>query len=244
MARAAQLSVKPLHKYAPCPVYTTPFLSRFELTPPSDSIYNLGRQCVRCHSILLDFFLITDRATMRAPYLLDHRCLEALLSGGVRASAYVVLLVLLTVTLWLPTASADAGESGTANADEAERVENSKIILGQDGAAQGGVGVCSVNNHNYCITPEADFREWRRLVQWTASSRFHSRTGAICLNLVSRQGEEMPSITGILSPSYKRGGVSSQYRKDDVSPESQSPAGPGVPRVIAGLIRSLFGDID
>lgn len=176
------------------------------MTLPSHSIYNPGWQCVRCRNILLDFFN-TDTANMRAPYLLDHRCLEALLSGGIRASAYVVLLVLLAVTLWLPTASADAGDTGPANADETGRVEYSEIIPGQNGSVQGGVGVCSVNNHNYCITPEADFREWCRLVQWTASSRFQSRTGAICLNLVSRQGDEMSLIAGVFSPSHKFGRI-------------------------------------
>lgn len=158
-----------------------------------------------------------NTANLRAVSLLGRRRLDALLHGCVRAFACVVLLVFLAVTLWLPTISSNTGEGGVTGADEAGRVECSDKVPSQAGLVQGAVGVCSVNNHNYCIAPEAEFGEWCRLVQWTASSRLNSRTGAICLDRISYRGEEMPGVPGILSPAHRLGDLLSERRNDDVS---------------------------
>ena len=158
-----------------------------------------------------------NTANFRAASLLDRRRLEALLHGCVRAFACAVLLVFLAVTLWLPTISANAGGGGVASVDEAGRVECSNKVPSQAGLVQGAVGVCSVNNHNYCIAPEAEFGEWCRLVQWTASSPLNSRTGAICLDRSSYRGEEMPGIPGILSLAKRPGGSLSARQNDDAT---------------------------
>ena len=146
--------------------------------------------------------------------------IEALLRGCNRAFALVVLFVFLAVTLWLPAISANEEKAGVTWADGTGRVEFFDKVPSQAGLVQGTVGVCSVYNHNYCITSEADFGEWCRLVQWTSSSRFQSRTGAICLNLILRRGKEMPSIAGSLPFSNILGGISSHVRDDISSRES------------------------
>ena len=142
---------------------------------------------------------------------------EALLHGCNRAFACAVLFVFLAVTLWLPAISANVEKGGVTCADEAGRVEFFDNVPSQAGLVQGAVGVCSVNNHNYCIASEAEFGEWCRLVQWTASSPLNSRTGAICLDRISYRGEEMPGVPGILSPAHRLGDLLSERRNDDVS---------------------------
>ena len=161
-----------------------------------------------------------NTANPRTAPLVGRQRLEALLHGCNRAFACAVLFVFLTVTLWLPTVSADVETDGVTCADEAGRVEFSGKLPSQAGLVQGAVGVCSVNNHNYCITSETDSGERCRLVQWTSSSRFQSRTGAICLNLILRRGKEMPSIAGSLPFSNILGGISSHVRDDISSRES------------------------
>ncbi len=149
---------------------------------------------------------------------------DGLLAGCVRASVCIAFLVLLAVTLWLPASSlaasfAGPGELGVSSADQANKAGYPENDSSPVGLVQGAVGVYSVNNNNYhyCITPGAEFGEWCRLVQWTASSPFHSRTGAICLDRISHQGEGMPHSLGILSLTNRRGDLVSQHRKDDAS---------------------------
>ena len=146
------------------------------------------------------------------------------LAGCVRASACVVLLVLMAVSLWLPTTTLAAdyvgpGKLGVSSADQANKVGYPENDSSPIGLVQGAVGVFSVNyiHNNYCITPGADFGAWCRLVQWTASSPFHSRTGAICLDRISHRGEGMPSYSGILSPWKRMGAFVSQHRNVDAS---------------------------
>ena len=158
-----------------------------------------------------------NTANPRTDSLMGRQRFEALLHGCNRAFACAVLFVFLAVTLWLPTISSNVEKGGVTCADEAGRVEFFDNVPSQAGLVQGAVGVCSVNNHNYCITSEADFGEWCRLVQWTFSSRFQSRTGAICLNLILCRGKEMPSIAGSLPSSNISGGVLSHDRKDNLS---------------------------
>ena len=169
---------------------------------------------------------------------------EGLLAGCVRASACFVLLVLLAVTLWLPTTSlaadcAGPGKFGVNSADQANKVGYPENDSSPVGLVQRAVGVYSVNyvnNINYCITPGADFGEWCRLVQWTVCSPFHSRTGAICLDRISNRGEGIPSYFGILSPWKKMGAFVSQHRNVDVSHLDLSSGGILiVPRCRAGL---------
>jgi len=149
---------------------------------------------------------------------------DCLLAGCVRASSCDALLVLLAVTLWLPASSlaasfAEPGKLGVSSADQADQVGYPENDSSPVGLVQRAAGVCSVNNNNYhyCITPGAEFGEWCRLVQWTASSPFHSRTGAICLDRISHRGEGMPHSSGILSPANRRGELVSQHRKADAS---------------------------
>ena len=148
---------------------------------------------------------------------------DCLLAGCVRASVCIAFLVLLAITLWLPASSlaasfAEPGELGVSSADQANKAGYPENDSSPVGLVQGAVGVYSVNNNNYhyCITPGAEFGEWCRLVQWTASSPFHSRTGAICLDRISYRGEEMPGVPGILSPAHRLGDLLSERRNDDV----------------------------
>ena len=161
-----------------------------------------------------------NTANPRTTSFVGRQRIEALLRGCNRAFALVVLFVFLAVTLWLPAISANEEKVGVTWVDGTGRVEFFDKVPSQAGLVQGTVGVCSVYNHNYCITSEADFGEWCRLVQWTSSSRFQSRTGAICLNLILRRGKEMPSIAGSLPFSNMLGGVFSQDRDDISSRES------------------------
>ena len=165
-----------------------------------------------------------NTANLRAASLLGRRRLDALLHGCVRAFACITLLVLLAVTLWLPASSlaasfAEPGELGVSSAAQANKAGYPENDSSPVGLVQRAVGVYSVNNNNYhyCITPGAEFGEWCRLVQWTASSPFHSRTGAICLDRIRHRGEGMPHSSGILSPANRRGDLVSQHRKADAS---------------------------
>ena len=168
---------------------------------------------------------------------------DCLLAGCVRASVCIALLVLLAVTLWLPASSlaasfAEPGELGVSSADQANKAGYPENDSSPVGLVQGAVGVYSVNNNNYhyCITPGAEFGEWCRLVQWTASSPFHSRTGAICLDRISNRGEGIPSYFGILSPWKKMGAFVSQHRNVDASHLDLSSGGIlVVPRCREGL---------
>ena len=110
-----------------------------------------------------------NTANPRTAPLVGRQRLEALLNGCNRAFACAVLFVFLAVTLWLPAISANEEKAGVTWADGTGRVEFFDKVPSQAGLVQGAVGVCSVNNHNYCITSETDSGEWCRLVQWTFS---------------------------------------------------------------------------